>query len=479
MYVIYRSWDEGPLGKSVRHLPEPTVLDWVRRAWDEAPSGAGAYDWLAQEVGANVYGLGNLFEGGGPAPRSMAELRTLARRRLSDTVQCNVDEHSVRVLANGLDHEVAYYLVDDAAVAAEPGRWSFALHDGPLPDAPDRLAGGPAFVPPVAPTTSTPRSLPGEGATYAVILACMARHESVGWARPWAFPGVRLPRLGAALSEIDATAEGWPLELLVLRALVAPGESGIAAALERCGGWPRYVYPPAEVLDHLRSHAAALNLVDSVRSAQSRGREGTSIRVGEHVAQMSIIAGYSSCAQWFFFDDVWAAAHRDLAASLIWYGYHWDPLCASPHFFLTPCSDNRVLYLAVAGEGGRVEVRVAEPEDEPRVRDFRDTRVRTRPAGSEGAGDVVGRVEIRLHDREPDGFTFGAFQISQARGGQDVAAALARRIREDLRDAGITHATGWLPGAYTDGKVHPHGNAFLRVLGPLKLTADGTTLLIR
>ena len=30
--------------------------------------------------------------------------------------------------------------------------------------------------------------------------------------------------------------------------------------------------------------------------------------------------------QWFVFDDRWAAAHPDLAQSLLRYAVHWDPL---------------------------------------------------------------------------------------------------------------------------------------------------------
>ncbi len=63
MYMIYRSWDQGMLGKSVRHLAKPTVLDWVRSVWSEA-SAQDAHDWLTDELGTTVYGLDCLFSKG-------------------------------------------------------------------------------------------------------------------------------------------------------------------------------------------------------------------------------------------------------------------------------------------------------------------------------------------------------------------------------------------------------------------------------
>ncbi|GAA1023032.1 hypothetical protein Aple_096220 [Acrocarpospora pleiomorpha] len=53
------------------------------------------------------------------------------------------------------------------------------------------------------------------------------------------------------------------------------------------------------------------------------------------MTQMSIhMDGFFGCRQWFFFDDVWAAAHPDLATSLMHYGVHWDPRCLRGHGIL-------------------------------------------------------------------------------------------------------------------------------------------------
>ena len=50
------------------------------------------------------------------------------------------------------------------------------------------------------------------------------------------------------------------------------------------------------------------------------------VQVCNHVAQVSIHAGGSSFDQWFVFDDLWGAAHPELANSLLRYCTRWDVL---------------------------------------------------------------------------------------------------------------------------------------------------------
>jgi hypothetical protein len=48
--------------------------------------------------------------------------------------------------------------------------------------------------------------------------------------------------------------------------------------------------------------------------------------VAEHIAQMSMHASaFFGHQQWYLFDDVWAAAHPELAASLMRYAASWNP----------------------------------------------------------------------------------------------------------------------------------------------------------
>lgn len=438
MYLIYRSWGEGVLGKSVRRFPEPAVLDWFRSTW--------ATPEAVHDLG--VHGLGHIPGEGGPPPADMAGLRTLARSRLSDSHQCNVDDHSLRGLANGLDHEVAYYLLDDAVAEAEPRRWAYAVHDGPLPDG----SGDAPFDPPCPVTHLGPLSS-GDGTVYAIFMECVAKHDSIGRHRPYALTGVRLPELGAALREAVPDGDTWPRELEVLRAMVAPGETGIGPALRRCNDWPDFL--DSETDGHTGSHEAALRLTAARPPAPSLHRERTVVHVGEHLAQLFLSGWNDTYGQWFLFDDRWAGAHPDLAASLTWFAAHWDPACARPHSRLTTCADNRVRYVAVAGPDGRPVVRLAGPQDEDGLGDLWSS---DRPAPAQR---VLATVELQLRQPAPDTWKLTHYSVDPHRQGRLTAGLLAQRIAADLRAEGITQATGWLP----DDRAH--GKLFLRVLGDL------------
>ncbi|GIH25794.1 hypothetical protein Aph01nite_41040 [Acrocarpospora phusangensis] len=338
VFFIYRSFYEGPLSKLVRHFPDATVLDWFRRVWDDAGAD-DAYAWVEREFGTNVYGLHTIFESGLPAPESMPELRELLEKHLYVEQELRVDEHSVRVLTDDDEVDLAYFFVDDALVAAEPDRWAYLLHEGwelPFDGSP---AGG-VFVPPQPPAALTSAPPGGEGVTYAVVLTFYASGDSIGWCPPYSFPGVRLPRLAAALRASGDSLSEWPGELLVLRALVAPGEGELRPALERCNRWPIFGEEASETFGaHAQAHETALRRVEAFEPAHGRDPERTLIRQGEHVAQMSIhIDSFFGYQQWFFFDDVWASAHPDLATSLLHYGAHWDPRCSRGHGYYTdPC----------------------------------------------------------------------------------------------------------------------------------------------
>ncbi|MFD0659030.1 hypothetical protein [Thermocatellispora tengchongensis] len=165
------------------------------------------------------------------------------------------------------------------------------------------------------------------------MLTFSATSDSIGWNLPARFPGVRLPRLAAALRETDAAIEEWSEEPAVVRALVAPDEDEIGPALERCNRWPDFDQRVAELQGaHGRAHEVALRLVAGFEPTRGREPHRTMIRRSEHLAQMAMHTdGYFGYRQWFFFDDVWAAAHPALAASLMHYGVHWDPRCPCDH----------------------------------------------------------------------------------------------------------------------------------------------------
>ncbi|WP_156080726.1 hypothetical protein [Microbispora rosea] len=159
----------------------------------------------------------------------------------------------------------------------------------------------------------------------------------MGGSWPDAFPGVRLPGLAAALRAADTHELSG--ELRALRALIAPGEEEIASALERCNRWgPLEEWPPEISAPHYRAHEHALRLLEDFVPADGRDPGRTLIRCDGHLAQMAIhMDEGSGYRQWFLFDEVWAAAHPEMAASLMRFGAHWDPRCRRRHARLTHC----------------------------------------------------------------------------------------------------------------------------------------------
>jgi hypothetical protein len=304
---VYRSHYEGPLSKLVRRLPDATVLDWFRRHWDsDEPR-----DWIEHELGADVYGLYSIFEEARdqhlPRPESTDQLRTLLHEHLyveGDADYIRLDEHSLRVRTDDDEVELAYFFLDDQAVAAGPDRLAYLLHDSwPLPD-------------------DVEKEPPGPPTTYAVFLTYYDG-ASLECAEPVTFPGLELAELAGHLP--GAVAPDWPPELRTLAALVAPGEKSLVPALRRANLWPGFNLGadgpwPAD-------HPAAMATISEPVFPSGRRPDASRIQVGGHLAQMAMHCDETfGFQQWYLFDSLWVAAHPALAASLIHYAADWDPL---------------------------------------------------------------------------------------------------------------------------------------------------------
>ncbi|BCJ39903.1 hypothetical protein GCM10010168_27620 [Actinoplanes ianthinogenes] len=314
MHFVYRSHYAGPLSKLVRRLPDATVLDWFRRHWGRAEP----RNWIANELGADVYGLSSIFEAARehrlPPPESTDQLRTLLHEHLyveGDADYIRLDEHSLRVRTDDDEVELAYFFLDDRVVAAAPDRLAYLLHESwPLPE-------------------DAEKDPPGEPATYATFLTYYDG-ASLDGADQVTFPGIELAELANHLPR--ASRHGWPPELHVLAALVAPGEKSLAPALHRANLWPGFSLDadapwPDELARRDDPHAAALALVEDPVLAGGRRPEASLVQVGGHLAQLAMhCSGAFGFQQWYLFDSLWVASHPDLAASLTHYAADWDPL---------------------------------------------------------------------------------------------------------------------------------------------------------
>ncbi|MEV4510338.1 hypothetical protein AB0K00_15390 [Dactylosporangium sp. NPDC049525] len=317
MHFVYRTHYEGPLSRRVRQLPDRSVLEWFRRGWGcDEPR-----DWVEAELGGYVYGLGSIFEAartnGLAPPQTVDELRTLLHAHLyveGDADFIRLDEHSLRVRTDDDEVELAYFFLDDEVVAASGERLAVLLHDSwPLPGD----AGDPA---------------PPGDATTSMVLLTHYDGETLARLEPFVFPGVDLPGLAGHLRAADPAGQDWPPELLVLRALVAPDDTTVEPALRRCNLWPGFnlndgPWPRGMPDAHAAVHREAADLIAVGECTDGRDPDASLLRVDDHLAQLAMHCseafGYQ---QWFLFDTVWAAAHPDLARSLLRYAGHWDPL---------------------------------------------------------------------------------------------------------------------------------------------------------
>jgi hypothetical protein len=348
---VYRSHYEGLLSKRVRRLPDRTVLDWFRRGWAAAADPATDLDvWVAAELGGSVYGLASIFRAAReqelPAPATMDELSAALTQHLYVEREVIVEDDRVLAFTDDDEVELAYFFLPPQSGAQAPERLAYLLYeDFPLPSG--FSAGAGAFEAPVEVSTLAPAGT-GDGTVYAVLLTFSDSESIISVLSPVAIPGVRLPGLAEYLRRVVPAGgryvpftgelvrsarelveqDWWPDELLALRGLVAPGDETVEPALHRCSHHLNFEGRLSAVLDgpYPAAHEAAMAEIATVTLSDGRNPELSVIDVAEHIAQMSMhVSAAFGHQQWYLFDDVWAAAHPELAASLMRYAASWNP----------------------------------------------------------------------------------------------------------------------------------------------------------
>lgn len=324
MYFVCRWREESPFSKRVVTVPDATVLDWFRRGWGHDDPDA----WIDSELGGDVYGLESIFEEvrkrNLPRPETVDELRELLNEYLwvegdDEGTFIRLGGNALRVRTDDDEVDLAYYFLDDEAVAASPDRLAFLLHDTwPLPA--NMAAPGAVFSHGV-PVRTVRLAPPGPQSVFSVRLCWESpdTYRNLDLAGAIVFPGLTFPDLAAHLRGVnDPDTDRWPHDARLLRALVAPGENDIGPALERYARLPGYAPSPTGI-DPVPAHAPIPGDILQ-RPAESL------IQLDPHIAQVArYIDGFFGFDQWFLFDTRWAAAHPDLARSLLRYAAYWDP----------------------------------------------------------------------------------------------------------------------------------------------------------
>lgn len=372
-WFVYRSPYQGPSGVRVRRLPDRTPLAWFQRMWEVtadlvveegAPDPIGAVTrQLDAELGDQIYGLYRFFctsqdcppvpdeERRRPLPATTwRELQALLAQPDLDGVPSSfvvrMDQHSIRIRDDEEEDDGAFYFLDDDLVRAAPDRVAYLLRqDWRLP--PTGAGGDTGFRSPVKGRVIG-GSPDGVGTTWLVM-------PGDGGQAPMtqvAFPGVRLPELAGHLRALVPGQAGpagrngerpvaWTDELLLLRAMIGAGDQTLGPALRRYDRWGWRLQSEwsfgwlrrSDSVDYATAAARVTRLLESPRlqllrdapEASSRSR----VEVGEHLVQALLHRPEDwSYGRWYLFDDVWASAHPELAASLLRYAAGWDPLAA-------------------------------------------------------------------------------------------------------------------------------------------------------
>ena len=338
IWFVYRSHYEGPLSRRIRRLDAPSVLEWFARMINEARTADDLDKLYEAELGGRVYGFGTVLEAAAEhslrAPTNIAQLEKLLKKHLYVEGEFRLDEHSLRVSTDDDEVELAYFFFDDDVAKAHPDRVAWLLHDEPrLPDGEaDGVYSSPFKFEEIHPVGD------GEGCTYACFFTFYDGESLPG--NPVVIPGVRLPDLASHLRNVMPTKktaswskewlETWPIELRLLRAMIEPGQISTAPALPRCAAYPLRAVASGTNHSHLGvgSHANARGEFEKVSQAFKHDGDPSKsvISVGKHAVFFSPhTSNFFGHEQWVLFDDMWAAAHPDLATSILRYASHWDP----------------------------------------------------------------------------------------------------------------------------------------------------------
>jgi uncharacterized protein (TIGR02996 family) len=379
VYLVYRSPYESPSGKRLARFEDDSVLDWFRHHWTQIARGD-----VGDLLGFGVYGFGSLFgsdvEEIPPPPETDEQLATYVLENLYSEGPILTGPHLITVQTDDDELMVAYYIFDGHYLAEYASRAAFLLREG------WRLPGGSAEGPfdPTEPTNPEPLTGKGEGTIYWTCEAWQDSCNLLDMGPAVRLEGVRVPDLARYLAR-HKPSEMWSGYWLLLRtqlladgATTVPLEKHFRETLlddpDDDATWAAYSdwlqergLPPAGllVLERALRALARYPLAALPDSAWEVVRQGTVrearaaleaafaahrpgrtpdhdpskslIHVEEHLAQLCVHVAHweyhgDLYQQWIFFDDRWAAAHPDLASSILRYDRCWDMLSPDgPH----------------------------------------------------------------------------------------------------------------------------------------------------
>jgi hypothetical protein len=352
------------MGKRYVKLQAASILAWFQKGWDVARNTeVDLREWVETECQGSVYGLSSIFDQARekelPKPGTWQELHELLLEHLyvegdSDFIQ--QDEFSLRVRTDDDENELAYYFFEDDFAAAHPEIVAYLLLETH-----DLAALPPEDVMDFAPAGRLTEIAPpgqGEGGLYLCFIGRgLPKREG-----PFHIKGIRLPDFNGYLrtaSGNDLLAK-WPRDLRYIRAFTGEMDENPREALRLCGSSFKEFYYPAEGIGTIGEARAEIEREVAISRTEDRTRYSSNaddpfVAGTEHFVQLCASEGASGnpaairmilsrseetglkgrlpdfiqadqYKQWFIFDDLWAGKHPRLAASILRFCSHWDPL---------------------------------------------------------------------------------------------------------------------------------------------------------
>lgn len=366
VYLVSRSEYEVPRGHRVTVYDCPDLLTWFQDHWASAKLGkVVAGEGLAVDgghTGRSAFSEVFLEMKEKQPPRNGSQLKTfLAGCPTEGAILFS--EHAIQGVTDNDEIDEAWYLFDEEFANANPGRVRYLLHDELWMD--EGVAAGTA-LPEMRMKAGNPGQAGGEGRVYCVFASAQdgaTIREITGNLR---FDGMRLPQFRDYLCnrEIaivpgryrDREAE-WTEELLLLRsALLRSAPQSFDRALKDLGpiGINQWL-PHARTLSDLTYHLKQPRFLAGDRASCERDWNQLEVKIATkdpssywqrellppliqtspHFCQIRfhdklvgkpVDPDIHFARAWFFFDDLWVAAHPELGESLLRYGAGWDVL---------------------------------------------------------------------------------------------------------------------------------------------------------
>lgn len=362
VHFVYRSGYENPLGHRLESFDDRNMLAWFQRNWltlDDIPG--DLFEWITyldgdrylkiddrflsnrtdDILGRFVYGFWAVWTSmvQNPTPQSNDELVAWLRSINYPEGEVFARHNAFQAYTDDDERDLTIMMFDDSFAESNPDRVAFFLHnqlDLPTDSSPvaDEFRWG-----------GRSELLNSEGQEQKTTYCIFVVLEDTAWLSPpkgvFRFLGIELHSLGNELRKpVELNHSEWPSELRMLRSLAFRNpelntyqlfelfielepfdnsslfdawKSGNCVENRFLGDKEQMAFEYSKIEEQLHQRT------NSENSTYSSQISGNFVRIGFHAEDVEEFRNSYHLAM-YFFDDLWARAHPDLASSLLYYG---------------------------------------------------------------------------------------------------------------------------------------------------------------